>query len=105
MTTTPNAPVENTPGWNLLIPVDQLPSWDLLDLYSEIAELVEAQEKATTDKDSIRLMSSIVRTVKAVAVDQDAYTDFARGVDGFKRAMELAIAWLGELGKSFNSAS
>lgn len=99
------APAETTPGWDLLTPIGQIPAWDLMDLYADLSDLIDAQHGAETLKDSLRTAASLARAVKAVAVDAKAYEAFASGPDGFTNVMNLTVAWVGELGKSFNSAA
>lgn len=98
-----NTPAEVTPGWNLLKPISDLPAWDLLDLYADLTELFEGLDKATSDKAQIRAMSSLTRSLIAVAVDADAYTEFSKGSGGLESTVTLAAAWMVELGKSASS--
>lgn len=99
-----NAPAETTPGWDLLTPLDQIPAWDLMDLYADLSDLMDAHDSAETLKDSLRIAANLARAVKNIAVDAKAYESFATGPDGFTNVMNLTVAWVGELGKSFNSA-
>ena len=101
----PEPPVELTLGWELMKPLDSFPAWDLFDFYAELTDLWEGMESATGQAATFRAMGGLTKKMLDMAVDADAYTAFASGPDGVNNAVNLAGAWMAQLGKSVGSGS
>lgn len=117
---------EETPGWDLLRPFDEIPVWEQMPLIamlheamddSEIDEMTkeefanltpeERKEKLeaqgeTRDFD-IRIIGQLALELKNFAIDEDAYTKFCSGSGAMERALNLAMAWVGQMGESTSS--
>jgi hypothetical protein len=109
-------------GAELLKPAHELPSWDRLDVTATLMESMkmlgidlgatpEEGEEApefeldTEDVESLRAIAKMQRSLLFAAKDQAKFTRFATGPDAISEVTELAMWFLGELGKSEGSAS
>lgn len=99
-----NAPAETTPGWDLLNPLEDMYAWDLLDAYAELAELFEGVD-ATDARTQMKAFAAIARCMRGFAKDEAEFGAFAKGSAGLARTVELAGAWMVELGKSVRSVA
>lgn len=125
---TPKIAPEETPGWDLMKPLEQIPAWEQTDL---VAILQDAMEDAIPEIDEsllegltpkqrikkeeelkkaaasssldIRIIGKLAKALKDYAKDEEAYTAFVSGPGAMERAMNLAMAWVGQMGEFSSS--
>lgn len=115
---------QDTPGFDLLKPFSDVPVWDQTPLLSmiqklhddrkgisneEFAKMTPAEREAYNESREsfasvdINMLGELARALLPFAVDQDAYTKFVSGTKGMENAMNLAMAWVGQMGEFGNS--
>lgn len=114
---------EETPGWELLRSFEEIPVWDQMPLISlleeatsdETVKLSKEEYAALTPEErkemdegkrrSIDLMTlgNLVLQLKTYAIDEEAYTKFCSGSGALQRSINLAMAWVGQMGESIGS--
>jgi len=142
-TTTPKAPqdrkpkqadipardVTETPGWELMKPIDEVPVWDQTDLLALMQELYADSEKGNArrlaelneerveagkepfeelpsyeEQDfDIRMLGQLIKSITPFAKDAAEFTKFVSGSGAIERGSELAMAWVGQMGESLSS--
>lgn len=114
---------EETPGWELMRPFSEIPVWEQMPLIqlldnvisdstrdltkAEYAALTPEERKSlqegrTTTMD-LTMFGELAKALKDFAVDADAYTKFCSGSGAMHRSMELAMAWVGQMGEAIGS--
>lgn len=91
-------------GHELLKPFSKVKGSDQLRLLSQLKNLgvmddSEGDEIDIDDLDLEKVADLIDYVGDRFAVDVDAFEEFTTGAGGYERAMNLAIAYAGELGK------
>lgn len=127
----PKARPEDTPGWNLMKPMSDIPVWDQIPLIQQLSVLQdESDEASLKDKErakkaagdswdeeaydeaehatsmrsfDLSLIGDMIKKLRECAVDADAFTKFVSGAGAMDRAMNLAFAWVGQMGESLSS--
>lgn len=120
---------EDTPGFDLLVPFSEVPVWDqvpliqLLDeaidrsdtekmspeefaaLTVEEREAIKAEEAEKGEKRNFDLsvISTLTLKLREFAVNEAEYTKFCSGSGAMQRSMDLAMAWVGQMGESDSS--
>lgn len=114
---------EDTPGWELLKPIADIPIWDQMPLISllrtatedseelskeEYAKLSVEERKEYNEKQEhrsfdIQILGDLALKLRDFAVDEDAYTKFCSGPRAMERSLNLAMAWVGQMGESIGS--
>lgn len=104
-------------GAELLRPVTELRSGemataqaDILDLFTALGvdmDAAQAGEEISieTGPDTLRVFGKLGALLEGYSVDPEAFADFDRGPGSATRMAELAMYYMGELGKSDGSAS
>lgn len=116
--------IEDTPGWELLKPFSEVPVWDQMPLIlmmqeatqeakelskEEYAKMTPEERKAyDEDPESIRsfdmsIVGELSKKLLDFAVDEQAYTEFCSGSGALERTMNLAMAWVGQMGEAESS--
>lgn len=117
-TTTPKVPQDRkpkkvkedpslTPGWDLLRPIAEIPVWDqtpLIQLLQDAFESEEDEGKGTRSFD-VNVVGTIAKAMLDFSVDPDEYTKFVSGASAMEKALNLAMAWIGQMGESMGSGS
>lgn len=98
---------EDTPGFNLLKPIDEVPVWDQAPLLSLVRNLMgdakEGDEITLDDDEAINVLGEIGRAMLPFSKDTAAFTKFASGKDALQNIANLAIAWTSVLGEEKSS--
>lgn len=117
---------EDTPGWELMKPFSEIPVWDQMPLMAmlhdamddseidrlsneEFANLTPEERKAKIEEAGetrnfdIRILGNLAFELKKFAVDEEAYTKFCSGSGAMERSLNLAMAWVGQMGESISS--
>lgn len=115
--------VEETPGWNLLKSFEEIPVWDQMPLIAlldeatsdETRNLSKEEYAALTPKQrkemdegkrasvDITVLGDLTKKLKDFAIDEDEYTKFCSGSGAMQRSLNLAMAWVGQMGESIGS--
>lgn len=116
---------EETPGWNLMKPMSDIPVWDQtpliallqtaftdsdkegksdeeIDAMSEEEWNLYSAKKAAKSKDrdfDVNIIGDLAKALIPYAVDEKAYNDFCSGAGAMGRVMNLAMAWVGQMGE------
>jgi len=105
--TTPIVRAQDTPGFELLKPIDEVPVWDqtpLLSLVNQLMGDTKPGEEVQLDENvAILLMGDIAKAMLPWAVDQKEFTKFCSGKGAIERVMNLAMAWTSALGEGESS--
>jgi hypothetical protein len=124
----PKIAPEEVPGWDLMRPLDEVPVWEQTEL---VAILQEAMDDATPEIDEtllegltpnqrikkeeelkkaavsssldIRIIGKLGQAIKPYARDEAAYVKFVSGSGAMERTMNLAMAWVGQMGEFSSS--
>ena len=98
---------QDTPGFELLKPIDEVPVWDqapLLHLVNQLMGDAKAGEEVELDESmALLLMGDIAKAMLPWSTDQAAFTKFCSGKGAIQRVMELAMAWTAVLGEDESS--
>lgn len=117
---------QETPGWHLMKPMDEIPVWDQMPLIamlhdalddSEIDEMSteefanltpeERKEKIDAAGESrnfdIRILGQLAFELKKFARDEEEYIKFCSGSGALERSLNLAMAWVGQMGEFSSS--
>lgn len=114
---------EETPGWELLKPFETIPVWDQMPLIAlldaatsdETRNLTKAEYAALTPEErkemdegrrasiDITILGDLTKKLKDFAIDEDEYTKFCSGSGAMQRSLNLAMAWVGQMGESIGS--
>lgn len=122
--------ITDTPGWDLMKPIEDIPAWDQTDLIAMLQDVWNEQEKAKKqaikelkaeldaagepyEEDEIeveadfdvRIIGRLIKSLIPFTRDEAAYTKFVSGAGGIERGGELAMAWVGQMGESVSSAT
>ena len=115
--------VEETPGWELLKSFEEIPVWDQMPLIAlldaatsdETRNLTKAEYAALTPEErkemeegkrasvDITILGDLTKKLKDFAVDEEEYTKFCSGSGAMQRSLNLAMAWVGQMGESIGS--
>ena len=114
---------EETPGWDLLRSFEEVPVWDQMPLIAlldeatsdETQELTKSEYAALTPEQrkemkegkrrsvDLETLGSLVKKLKDFAIDEAEYTKFCSGSGAMERSLNLAMAWVGQMGESIGS--
>lgn len=98
---------EDTPGFNLLKPIDEVPVWDQAPLLALVTQLMgdakEGEEIHIEQKEAIPLLAEIGKAMLPWALDEKEFTKFCSGKNAVQRVMDLAMAWVAALGEGESS--
>lgn len=114
---------EETPGWELLRPFSEIPVWEQMPLIqlldnvisdstrelskAEFAALTPEERKSLKEGRSttmdLTMFGELAKSLKEFAVDEEAYIKFCSGSGAMQRSMELAMAWVGQMGEAIGS--
>jgi hypothetical protein len=94
------ARLEEIDGHELLKPFSKVKGSDQLRLMSQLRGLgvLDSGESSTEDLDIDKLADLIDYVAEHFAVDTKTFEEFTTGKGGYDRALNLAIAYAGELG-------
>jgi hypothetical protein len=95
-------PDEKPAGWDLLKPFSEVPAWDQADLIEAFKPLMAAggSESVNLLDLDMRAVGSVARLVhERFAVDPAALQAFTSGPGGLERMLQLASAYLEQLGE------
>ena len=108
-------PAEHPEGWDLLKPFDQVPVWDQTELLEIVKPLMGDAEPGTEEDGKgqsidlmtfdTRIVGVLARKLADMAVDRDVYLAFVSGPGALVRAVNLGVAYAGQLGESGRSPS
>lgn len=98
---------EDTPGFDLLKPIDEVPLWDqapLLGLVQRLHGQADEDGNVEMDQDeAIPLLGQIAHSMLPFAVNEKEFTKFCSGKDALQRVMDLSTAWVATLGEEKSS--
>lgn len=89
---------EDVPGWNLLKPMSEIPVWEQTPLIALMQDAFESSEQDGSSF-SIDLVGQLAKALAVHALDEAEYTKFVSGPGALERAMNLAMAWVGQMGE------
>jgi len=98
---------EETPGWELMKDFSEIPVWEQTPM---IALLQNAIGDAEDEGDSVKsfdvnIIGTMAKAMIPYAKDEAEFTKFVSGSGAMERAMNLAMAWVGQMGESESSDS
>jgi hypothetical protein len=118
---------EETPGWDLMKPLDEIPVWDQTSLIALLQDAFEDSEKKSDEEIDamskeewelhqakrganersfdVNIIGQLAQAIMPYALDEAAYLKFVSGAGAMERAMNLAMAWVGQMGESGSSAA
>lgn len=98
---------QDTPGFELLKPIDEVPVWDQAPLLALVNQLIgdakEGEEVQIEESLAIGLMGDIAKAMLSWSIDEAQFTKFCSGKGAMQRVMELAMAWTSALGEEKSS--
>jgi hypothetical protein len=96
---------EEVPGWALMKPMSEIPVWEQTPLVALLQTAFESSEEEGTDVSSfsIDLVGKMAQAMIPYAIDEAAYIKFVSGAGALQRAMDLAMAWVGQMGEFTSS--
>lgn len=96
---------EDTLGWELMKPMGEIPVWEQTPLVALMQTAFEDSSKEDGEESSfsIDLIGQLAKALIPYAVDEAAYVKFVSGAGAMERAMNLAMAWVGQMGESISS--
>jgi hypothetical protein len=97
---------EEVPGWELMKPMSEIPVWEQTPLIAILQSAFEdTKEEGEAQSFDINLIGELAKEMSAHAVDAEAYRKFVSGAGAMERAMNLAMAWVGQMGEFASSES
>lgn len=122
--TKPLAP-EETPGWDLMKPMEEIPVWDQMPLIAMLQDALNDSDKHDKSDEEIDAMSkeewalyqekksvksaersfdvkiigTLAKALLPYAKDEKDFTKFASGSGAMQRVMNLSMAWVGQMGE------
>lgn len=117
--------VEETPGWELLKDFQEVPIWDQMPLIQLLndamgdatVELSKEEFAALTPQErkemqegkrssfDMTILGDLAKKLMDFAKDPAEYTKFCSGSGAMERSLNLAMAWVGQMGESTGSES
>jgi hypothetical protein len=119
---------EETPGWELMKDLNDIPVWEQTPLVSmlqnvltdgEDEKLSDEEIDAMTDEEfeaydkqrklnrvktfDVNIIGQFAKALIPYAKDEAAFTKFVSGPAAMEKAMNLAMAWVGQMGESSSS--
>lgn len=115
---------EDTPGWDLLKDFSDIPVWDqtpliaLIQSVSDDAKPISDEEynkMSPKERDAynadrenhssfdVNILGEIALALRPFAKDDADYVKFVSGKGALERAMNLGMAWVGQMGEFGNS--
>lgn len=117
---------QDTLGWHLMKPMDEIPVWDQMPLIAmlhdalddsevdemsteEFANLTPEERKAKIDEAGesrnfdITVLGKLAFELKKFAVNEEEYVKFCSGSGALERSLNLAMAWVGQMGEFSSS--
>lgn len=116
--------VTQVPGWELLRPFEEIPVWEQTPLIATLEEAMDngvaevskeqyakmtEEEREAYNKDveekglrksfDIEIIGKLAFKLMDYAIDKDDYLKFASGKGAMQRTMNLAMAWVGQMGE------
>lgn len=97
---TPLSP-EEVPGWELMKPMSEIPVWEQTPLIALLQDAIEDGDDEGNGKKSfsVNIIGEMSKAMIPYALDEAAYTKFVSGSGAMERAMNLAMAWVGQMGE------
>jgi hypothetical protein len=124
----PKIAPEEVPGWDLMRPLEEIPAWEQTDLVAILQEAMddgepeidtsllegltpnqrikkeaELKQAARSKSFDVRIIGTLAKQLKEYAKDPEEYTKFVSGSGAMERAMNLAMAWVGQMGEFSSS--
>jgi len=97
---------EEVPGWDLMKPMSEIPVWDQTPLIAVLQSAFDdTEEEGETRSFDINLIGELAKAMSVHAIDEAAYLKFVSGAGAMERAMNLAMAWVGQMGEFVSSES
>lgn len=115
---------EETPGWELMKPMDEIPVWDQMPLIELLQNAFKDSDAADKKSDAeidamskeewdlyqeklnskdrsfdVTIIGTLAKAIMPYAKDEAEYTKFASGAGAMQRVMNLAMAWVGQMGE------
>jgi hypothetical protein len=119
---------EEVPGWDLMKPMEQIPVWEQTELVAILQEAMEdgedveppkpleemtPNERLAYDEEvkkkgqektfDVRIIGKLAKQLTEYAIDRDEYIKFVSGSGAMQRSMNLAMAWVGQMGEFSSS--
>lgn len=119
-----------TPGWHLMKPIDDIPVWEQTPMIQFMQEAMESSVEEVSNEEyakmseeeraaynaeveakgikksfDIDMLGQLVKKLMDYAVDPAEYTKFVSGAGALERGMNLAMAWVGQMGESESSSN
>lgn len=98
---------EEVPGWDLMKPMSDIPVWEQTPLLALLQDALDDGDDAEAGKKSfsVNVIGEMSKAMIPYAKDEAAYTKFVSGTGAMERAMNLAMAWVGQMGEFASSES
>jgi hypothetical protein len=92
---------EETPGWELMKDFNEIPVWEQTPLLSLLQSAIgDSEDEAENLKSfDVNIIGTMAQAMIPYAKDADAFTKFVSGSGAMERAMNLAMAWVGQMGE------
>lgn len=93
---------EETPGWELMKDFAEIPVWDqtpILSLFQQAFEDAADGESEGTKSFDIKIVGDLAQAMIPFAKDEAEFIKFVSGAGAMERAMNLVMAWVGQMGE------
>lgn len=98
---------KHTPGMELMKNFADVPVWDQTPLIAMVQKIhSDGEDDADNEGNKtfdVNILGEIALALKPFAKDEDKYIKFCSGQGAMERAMNLAMAWVGQMGEFGNS--
>lgn len=98
---------EETPGWELMKDFADIPVWDQTPLLAQFQAVFESADKDENGSSSvdIQVAGDMAKALIPFAKDEAEFIKFMSGAGALQRAMNLVMAWVGQMGEFGSSES
>lgn len=98
---------EETPGWNLMRDFSEIPVWEQTPMISLLQNAIgdSEDEEENVKSFDVNIIGQMAQAMIPYAKDQAEFTKFVSGSGAMERAMNLAMAWVGQMGEFKSSES
>lgn len=98
---------EETPGWNLMKDFSEIPVWEQTPMIALLQDAIgdSTDEGEFVKSFDVNVIGQMAKAMIPYAKDEAEFTKFVSGTGAMERAMNLAMAWVGQMGESGSSDS
>lgn len=92
---------EETPGWDLMRDFSEIPVWEQTPMIALLQSAIgDSEDEAENVKSfDVNIIGQMAKAMIPYAKDADEFTRFVSGSGAMERAMNLAMAWVGQMGE------